>query len=369
MPQVWNQFGMVVRSTWRHLVLLALFVFHGSVADTVHSTLNDGEQGTCSLEDAACKQLSLPLDLIVGVGCKPKKLDYVSKAKNSNTAENCGEDAYYVVGDSSLLRYASVGVADGVGGWQENGVDPSAFSFALVDGAKESFSRVTASKEQPHPRNMMEDAFVHVKAGGDKNPGGSTAVFLVLDKLSKSLETANLGDSGYIVIRNGAKHFRSVEQTWAFNAPYQLSLYPSWMRNGGDHYLPKDAFTTKHTMQHGDIVIVGSDGLFDNVFDEEILTETDKFLGHVLKAHPDFANHLKSSNVNALQPEVVSALKKAMMDLSYSLTLMANTFAHDKSRESPFSKLAKEGYGYQFQGGKVDDTTVLAVYIHAKAHD
>ncbi|RHY85480.1 hypothetical protein DYB35_001935 [Aphanomyces astaci] len=354
---------------WKKVAVLALLAVHGVVTETLPSTIQDGEQGTCSVDDAgalSCKRPSRPLSLLVGVGCKPKKLEYVSKAKNSNTAKNCGEDAYYVVGDASAHRYASVGVADGVGGWQESGVDPSAFSLALVDGAKESFFRVVSSNDQPHPRAMLEDALVHVKSGGDKNPGGSTAVFLVLDRYSGALETANLGDSGYLVIRNGAKHFRSVEQTWAFNAPFQLSLYPTWMRGEGDHYLPKDAFVTTHTLQHGDIVIVGSDGLFDNVFDDEILAEADKFVGRVLLAHPEFAT---VDEENPLQPDAAAAVKKAMMDLSYSLTLMANAFAHDKTRESPFSKLAREGYGYTFHGGKVDDTTVVAVYVHTQARE
>ncbi|KAF0695864.1 Aste57867_13384 [Aphanomyces stellatus] len=350
---------MVVGRSSTVCAVVALLWTQCVVSDTLPISPLDTE--TCSINDAgvsSCKS-SIPLAIQVGVGCKPKKINRVSKAKNSNTAKNCGEDAYYIVGDAAS-QYVSFGVADGVGGWQESGVDPSAFSLALVDGAKDSFLRTTSSR--PLPRQLLEDALVHVKAGGDKNPGGSTAVFLVLDRHSGVLETANLGDSGYLVIRNKAKLFRSVEQTWAFNSPFQLSLYPSWMANGGDHYLPKDADVTSHTLQHGDIVIVGSDGLFDNVFDEEILAETEIAMDRVVQAHPEAQF---SSSAAPLPEDVAASVKKAMMDLSYSLTLMANSFAHDQGRESPFSKLAREGYGYTFHGGKVDDTTVVAVYVHA----
>ncbi|KAG9402540.1 hypothetical protein AC1031_007150 [Aphanomyces cochlioides] len=256
-----------------------------------------------------------------------------------------------------------VGVADGVGGWQESGVDPSAFSLALVEGAKIDFER---TDESPRPQNLLESAFAHVKAGGDKNPGGSTAVFLVLDRSTGVLETANLGDSGYLVIRQNQKFFRSVEQTWAFNAPFQLSLYPSSMGESVDHYLPNNAFVTTHSLQHGDIVIVGSDGLFDNVFDEEILAEAEKYMNDVFEAHQEYKAQLEHGDdiTKPLPKDVQASVKKAMEDLSFALTDMANKFAHDSTRESPFSKLAREGYGYRFSGGKVDDTTVVAVYIH-----
>ncbi|KDO22177.1 hypothetical protein SPRG_12673 [Saprolegnia parasitica CBS 223.65] len=301
---------------------------------------------TCALDDhghASCTKPATMLSVEIGVGCKPKKRRQVTKAANANVGANCGEDAYYV---SSLAHptYMSFGVADGVGGWTESGVDPSAFSLALVAGAKASFE----SSPRLDPLSLMEDGFQHVLRGGDANPGGSTAVFLALDRATGALETANLGDSGYLLIRNGRVVFRSVEQTWAFNAPYQLSLYPSWMESPDvDPYSPASSFTTRHTIEAGDMIIIGSDGLFDNVFDAEILDETMRFVAPVL--------------ATSSSPQ---ALRQAMIDVSYSLTLMANAFAHDQGRESPFSKLAREGYGYQFSGGKVDDTTVVAIYVH-----
>jgi hypothetical protein len=53
------------------------------------------------------------------------------------------------------------------------------------------------------------------------------------------------------------------------------------------------------------------------------------------------------------------------VDLAYVLTDKAHSFACDNQRESPFSKFAQEaGHRQTSYGGKVDDITVVAVYVH-----
>ena len=62
----------------------------------------------------------------------------------------------------------------------------------------------------------------------NKNTGSSTAVLASLEGTSK-LKTTNLGDSGYVIFRASkegrsidlAKQFRSSEQQYRFNFPYQ----------------------------------------------------------------------------------------------------------------------------------------------------
>jgi hypothetical protein len=137
----------------------------------------------------------------IGVACKAKKRQNVEIVESTERAENCGEDAYFVSanGRNAESKYISFGIADGVGGWIESGGQPSAFSKALCTGARHSFIEAV----NPHPLNMMKEGYEHVLKGGDKNAGGSTAVFLVMDRFTGHLETANLGDSGYLIIRNG----------------------------------------------------------------------------------------------------------------------------------------------------------------------
>ena len=96
--------------------------------------------------------------------------------------------------------------------------------------------------------------------------GSSTCVIASMDKEAPVLYTSNLGDSGYLLIRKQGNElvsvFRSTEQTHGFNFPFQIGT-------GGDD--PNKADAQLHTVNHNDILIVGTDGLFDNLFDERII--------------------------------------------------------------------------------------------------
>jgi serine/threonine protein phosphatase PrpC len=87
--------------------------------------------------------------------------------------------------------------------------------------------------------------------GGDD--GGDTCI----------VQVANLGDSGMMLLRNGAVLVRTIEQTHAFNFPRQLGT--------GSQDTPADADRTSLSARAGDLVVVGTDGLFDNMYDEEII--------------------------------------------------------------------------------------------------
>ncbi|KAL2899254.1 putative protein phosphatase 2C 1, partial [Bienertia sinuspersici] len=63
----------------------------------------------------------------------------------------------------------------------------------------------------------------------------------------------------------GQVMFSTCPQEHNFDCPYQLSSESS-----GQTYL--DAVVSNVRLNEGDIVVVGSDGLFDNVFDQEIVS-------------------------------------------------------------------------------------------------
>lgn len=91
--------------------------------------------------------------------------------------------------------------------------------------------------------------------------GSATACIALLR--NDELRVANLGDCGISVIRQNSYVFRSEEQQHAFNFPYQLGA------NSCDR--PSDAQAFDIKVEKGDIIIMGSDGLFDNLYDKEIL--------------------------------------------------------------------------------------------------
>lgn len=96
------------------------------------------------------------------------------------------------------------------------------------------------------------------------------------------LQVANLGDSGCMVLRDGRIVLRTVEQTHAFNFPRQLgtvraaaaALSPLGAaathlalraRAGaqGSQDTPTDADRLSIPVEPGDIIVLGTDGLFD----------------------------------------------------------------------------------------------------------
>jgi sulfur carrier protein ThiS len=57
--------------------------------------------------------------------------------------------------------------------------------------------------------------------------GSSTACIVALHKEKSILHTANLGDSGFVVIRKNNIVHRSQEQQHYFNSPFQLAIHPA----------------------------------------------------------------------------------------------------------------------------------------------
>lgn len=56
--------------------------------------------------------------------------------------------------------------------------------------------------------------------------GSSTACIVSLHREERTIYTANLGDSGFLIIRDGEVVHRSLEQQHYFNTPFQLAVAP-----------------------------------------------------------------------------------------------------------------------------------------------
>jgi protein phosphatase PTC7 len=105
------------------------------------------------------------------------------------------------------------GVADGVGSWSDVGVDAGEYSRLLMAEAK-----LLAEETQPSqlaPRLILKAAHQRTTVRGS-----STACILALE--GDHLHSANLGDSGFLIVRNGEVVFQSPQQQHHFNFPYQL---------------------------------------------------------------------------------------------------------------------------------------------------
>ncbi|KAI4389922.1 hypothetical protein MLD38_002089 [Melastoma candidum] len=106
------------------------------------------------------------------------------------------------------------------------------------------------------PFRVLEKAYFSTKA-----KGSSTACIISLT--DQGLHAINLGDSGFMVVRDGCTVFRSPVQQHGFNITYQLES-----GNSGD--LPSSGQVFTIPVAPGDVVIMGTDGLFDNLYNNEI---------------------------------------------------------------------------------------------------
>lgn len=231
--------------------------------------------------------------------------------------EKGGEDAFFV----SNYNGGVIAVADGVSGWAEKNVDPSLFSRELMSKA----SRLVEDEEVNYdPRVLIKRAHA-----ATSSKGSATVIVSMLEK-NGILKIANVGDCGLRIVRKGQIIFSTFPQEHYFDCPYQLSSEVV-----SQTYL--DATVSSVELMEKDIIVMGSDGLFDNVFDHEIVSTT------------------------AQHSDVVKAAK-ALADFAYKHSV-------DFYFESPYSLEArargidipwwKKAMGMKLTGGKLDDITVI----------
>lgn len=117
-----------------------------------------------------------------------------------------------------------LGVADGVGGWRNYGLDPGEFSYTLMQACERLVegNLFVPSK----PVGLLSSGYSHLRRLKEVK-GSSTACVVVLSRKDSILYCANLGDSGFVVLRDGEIVHRSKEQTHGFNTPYQLACPPA----------------------------------------------------------------------------------------------------------------------------------------------
>ena len=154
------------------------------------------------------------------------------------------------------------------------------------DSASKDLENVTV-----YPIFILSQSFAKVTA-----VGSSTAMVAIRNQ--KMLHLANLGDSGFVLIRfrNGEAYTaaRSKEQQHSFNIPYQIAILPGpkeieqlkakgrieevkklkQILKRSDSMCqdrPEDSDEYSYELLDGDIIVSATDGVFDNLFSHEIL--------------------------------------------------------------------------------------------------
>jgi protein phosphatase PTC7 len=211
-----------------------------------------------------------------------------------------------------------------------------------------------------HPLDVLNDAWS--VTGMDKDIAGScTFCIAMLDKNLNQISYSNIGDGGLMVVRHIdsetagymrdrhlPRHMRtndlkiaylSQQQLRSFNLPYQLGQNGTQAAFKGSFETPSDADTASIPVLAGDIIILATDGLFDNLELSEIVEEISLWE----KTDTGTSTQVQTASLEQLAQRLV---KKARM------------FSLDKHRDSPFAILAKEN-DIMWGGGMPDDTSII----------
>ncbi|GLI71738.1 hypothetical protein VaNZ11_017043 [Volvox africanus] len=292
-------------------------------------------------------------------------------------AEKGSEDAYFMVTPSggvvtssggggrggvsagrsapggALAGVSVLGVADGVGGWVEANVDPGQYSREVVDAAARAAEEIGPGAD---PRQLLAEAQAAVRtigsctacvavlgekapASADKGPGGQV------------LSIANLGDSGCRVVRRASLVLATSAQEHQFNMPYQMA-HPD---NLPDTDTAADAQMYQLALEPGDVIVLATDGLFDNMWDEELVSMVAAAAASI---PPGLAG-----------PAAAAAAQSAAQQLSSSLVAAAFRHAQDPGFRSPWAvELANQPAASWIsrlfpRGGKMDDITAVVAIV------
>ena len=93
--------------------------------------------------------------------------------------------------DAATVTETFIALADGVGGWAEQGIDPANFSRTLCKNIRGLILYDGGARYMCNPRLLCVEA-----AKMTTEVGSSTCVIASLDKEAPVIYTSNLGDSG-----------------------------------------------------------------------------------------------------------------------------------------------------------------------------
>jgi len=231
-----------------------------------------------------------------------------------------------------------IGVADGVGGWRAYGVDPGLFSLNLMKSCERLVKAGYFVSDQP--AELLKMGFLEMQEAKRPIIGSSTACVAIFNHADSKLYTANIGDSGFLVFRGGRVVHRSHEQQHYFNIPFQLSLPPTHMATEVLSDAPESADRYEFSVEHGDVILLATDGVFDNIPDSVLGKEIGTLQNG--SSAPDAAEIQACAN---------------------SIALIARKLSQDENFLSPFAKNARANGFSNLKGGKEDDVTVLLAAV------
>lgn len=174
-----------------------------------------------------------------------------------------------------------LGVSDGVSGVQKLGIPPDALPKELLAQCREVLERKL--EEGLTLDGLADGGDGHWVLGllreaydATTSDGATTLLVVVMEDIHR-IVVAGVGDCGLLHLRPVANkplrlsaQFRTRPLRYEANKPKQIARLPS-ANIDNVHMVIAGARLDTVPCKHGDILILGSDGIFDNLSDEEIL--------------------------------------------------------------------------------------------------
>lgn len=244
-----------------------------------------------------------------------------------------GEDAFFV--DNQMMVF---GIADGVGGWAGSGVDPAEYSKRIISNCQ-MFASLNYSAKK-----IVSKAFQNTEVAGS-----CTIIVAKFHPVEETLDVVSVGDCGMRIVRDGQVVLQTDVQEHSWNQPYQLSHPQFNVAN-----TPDDALEYSFHVQKGDVIILGSDGFFDNFWDDEIAE---------VVAAGEFMRQSCDGD---------DAWQQEADEISQRLLELAEAHSIDAQYASPYARekqmIGKPEWTRQWLppalGGKLDDITVAVAVLH-----
>jgi serine/threonine protein phosphatase PrpC len=261
--------------------------------------------------------------------------------------------------DAMLVSEHLLGTNDGVGQWatRERGYAPLwsrlILHFWALAVEKDNFG----GANPPDPIRYLEEAYrLTQEALSSPNEwlGTTTASLALLHCIDDKplLYVTQLGDCRIVVYRQSSSKiiFTTEEQWHYFDCPRQLGT------NSPD--TPSENATVSQVeLSEDDVVLAMSDGVTDNLWEEDITECLSTAFTQWQEEHASKAS--KEGDGGGKEEEAGASLAEGMRYVAQQIVLRARKIAEDPFAASPFMEKGVEE-GLAIEGGKMDDISVVA---------
>lgn len=225
---------------------------------------------------------------------KNKPLMYIGNAYQKTHPQKAANPGHRDA-DCTVVSPMLLGCADGVSQIEEFGMDSSQLPRELLDACQElamahllpdHTGQISGSYRGPI--HLMREAFLNTEA-----LGSTTVCLSILDnttrihgKLHPMIAVCSIGDCELLILRKSGDYGRP-EYDIAFNTemqriegncqcPLQVSrlderVDPNFEERMTVQVIEKGSAVHMVSVYEGDLVVIGSDGLFDNLFHDEVV--------------------------------------------------------------------------------------------------